>query len=219
MGSESPSSGSDAPPRRRGRPRAVDVDERVLAAARAITVEVGYDATTIEAVAARAGVAKTAIYRRWPNKAVLVYDAVLRAADQHTAVPDTGDVRADLLAVLHTNAAGFRAPSTRGLIAALSGEALRDERVAEMLRDRFFGPRADAIAERVATAVARRELRPTVDAALVPALLTGSLQYLWIVRGSALADDDLARVVEAVIGPHVRTRRGPRGSAGGAATG
>jgi AcrR family transcriptional regulator len=210
MGSESPSSGSDAPARRRGRPRAVDVDDRVLAAARAIEAEVGYDATTVEAVAARAGVAKTAIYRRWPNKGLLIYEAVLGRADHHADVPDTGDVRADLLAVLHANAAGFRVATTRGLIAALSGEAMRDERVAEMLRSRFFGPRADAIAARVATAVARRELGPSVDADLVPALLTGSLQYLWIVRGSALGDDDLARVVDAVLGPHLRARRGPR---------
>jgi AcrR family transcriptional regulator len=210
MGSVSPSSGSDASPRRRGRPRSVDVDERVLAAARAIEAEVGYDATTIEAVAARAGVAKTAIYRRWPNKGVLLYEAVLGRADDHSEVPDTGDLRADLLAVLHANAAGYRTAATRGLIAALSGEALRDDRVAELLRTRFFGPRADAIAVRVEQAVARRELRPTVDAELVPALLTGSLQYLWIVRGSALDDDDLARVVDAVVGPHLRTRRGPR---------
>jgi len=210
MGSESPSSGSDAPPRGRGRPRAADVDDRVLAAARAIEAEVGYDATTIEAVAARAGVAKTAIYRRWPNKGVLIYEAVLGRADHRTPVPDTGDVRADLLAVLHTNAAGFRVAATRGLIAALLGEALRDERLAEVLRTRFFGPRADAIAARVAAAVAQRELRPTVDAALVPALLTGSLQYLWTVRGSTLDDDDLARVVDAVIGPHLRARRTPR---------
>jgi AcrR family transcriptional regulator len=164
---------------------------------------VGFDATTIEAVAERAGVAKTAIYRRWPNKSVLLYEAVLAPADQRPAVPDTGDIRADLLAVLRANASGYDAGARRGLVAAITREALRDERVAELLRTRFFGPRADAIVGRITTAVDRGELRPTVDTALVPALLTGPLQYLRVVRDSALADDDLARIVDAVIGPHL----------------
>jgi AcrR family transcriptional regulator len=198
-----PSSSRDPAPRRRGRPRKDDIDDRVLAAARALEREVGFDATTIEAVAERAGVAKTAIYRRWPNKSVLLYEAVLAPADQRPAVPDTGDIRADLLAVLRANASGYDAGARRGLVAAITREALRDERVAELLRTRFFGPRADAIVGRITTAVDRGELRPTVDTALVPALLTGPLQYLRFVRDSALADDDLARIVDAVIGPHL----------------
>jgi AcrR family transcriptional regulator len=198
-----PSSSRDPAPRRRGRPRKDDIDDRVLAAARALEREVGFDATTIEAVAERAGVAKTAIYRRWPNKSVLLYEAVLAPADQRPAVPDTGDIRADLLAVLRANASGYDAGARRGLVAAITREALRDERVAELLRTRFFGPRADAIVGRITTAVDRGELRPTVDTALVPALLTGPLQYLRVVRDSALTDDDLARIVDAVIGPHL----------------
>ena len=57
----------EAAPRRRGRPRLADVDARVLEAAQAIEREVGYYHTTIEAIAERAGVARTAIYRRWPR--------------------------------------------------------------------------------------------------------------------------------------------------------
>lgn len=198
-----PSTTNDPTPRRRGRPRRVDIDDRVLAAARLLEHEVGYDATTIEAVAARAGVAKTAIYRRWPNKAVLLYEAVLAPADQRPAVPDTGDVRADLLTVLRANASGYGADAKRGLVAAITREALRDERAADLLRTRFLEPRADAITARITTAVARGELRATVDSSLVPALLTGPLQYLRVVRGSALDDGDLARIVDAVIGPHL----------------
>ena len=68
-----PSNAAAAAPRRRGRPRVADIDDRVLEAARAIEREVGYHATTIEAIAERAGVARTAIYRRWPNKGCLLY--------------------------------------------------------------------------------------------------------------------------------------------------
>jgi AcrR family transcriptional regulator len=180
----------------------------VLAAARALEHEVGYDGTTIEAVAERAGVAKTAIYRRWPNKSVLLYEAVLAPASERPAVPDTGDIRADLLAVLRANASGYGADAKRDLVAAITSEALRDERVADLLRTRFLGPRADAIAARIATAVDRGELLATIDSSMVPALLTGPLQYLWVVRGSTLDDDDLARIVHAVIDPHLPRRGG-----------
>jgi AcrR family transcriptional regulator len=207
MGSVPPSSEPAGAPRRRGRPRSTDIDDRVLRAARAIELEVGYDATTVEAIAGQAGVTKTTIYRRWPNKGVLLYEARFGPVDQHPGVPDTGDLRADLLAVLRDNASALRSDAVRGLVAALSSEALTDERVAEALRTRFFGPRADAITQRVETAVARREVRATIDASMVPALLTGPLQYLWVVRDSALDDDDLARIVDAVVGPHLPRRR------------
>jgi len=200
----------EAAPRRRGRPRLADVDARVLEAAQAIEREVGYYHTTIEAIAERAGVARTAIYRRWPNKGLLLYEAMIGPEGQRLPVPDTGDVQADLMTVIEANASGLRAQSSRGFIAALSAEALQDERLAALLRERFFGPRADAIASRVATAVARRELRASIDPAMVPVLLTGSLQYLWLVRGSTLDTADLERVLEAVIGPHrIRRRSGP----------
>jgi len=195
--------GDPATRRGRGRPRAEGIDERVLAAARAIEAEVGYDATSVEAIAERAGVAKTAIYRRWPNKGALLYEAVLGRVEAHPDIPDTGRVRADLLAVLTANAAGFRSPTARGLVAALSADALTDPRLAAILRERFFGPRADAIVARVEAAIARGELLPSVDPGMVPVLLTGSLQYLWLVRGSQLDDADLARVVDAVLGPHL----------------
>lgn len=191
--------------RPRGRPRQEGVDERILAAARELEAEAGYDGTSIESIAERAGVAKTAVYRRWPNKGALLYEAVVGPTEDHPEIPDTGAIRADLLAVLRANAEGFRSPSRRGLVAALSAEALRDGRLAEILRSQFFGRRADAIVARVERAVDRGELEGSVDAGMVPVLMTGSLQYLWIVRGSALDDADLARVVDAVIGPHLPT--------------
>jgi hypothetical protein len=129
---------------------------------------------------------------------------VVGAVETHPSIPDTGAIRADLLAVLAANAEGFRSPARRGLVAALSADALRDPRLAELLRTRFFGPRADAIVARVERAIARGELTEGLDAAMVPVLLTGSLQYLWVVRGRALDDADLERVVDAVIGAFVR---------------
>jgi AcrR family transcriptional regulator len=178
------------------------LEERILEAARSLEQEVGYDAASVDAIAERAGVAKTAIYRRWPKKGALLYEAVLGRAGAHVDVPDTGDVRADLLTVLSANATGLRSASKRPLLAAVMAEALTDGRLAELLRTTFFGPRADAIVARIERAVARGELTARIDAEVVPALLTGSLQYLWIVRGSELDDTTLARLVDAIVAPH-----------------
>src|ERR1700737_3283793 len=65
-------------PRRRGRPRSIDADRRLLDATRVEVAEAGYDRLTIDAVARRAGVARTTLYRRWPTK----LDLVLHMLDQ-----------------------------------------------------------------------------------------------------------------------------------------
>jgi len=194
---------SEQETRPRGRPRKADTDERVLAAARALEAELGYDGTSVDAIAERAGVAKTSIYRRWPNKGLLMYEAVLGQNPRFAEIADTGDIVEDLLAVLTTNAVGFRDRRLRELISNLLADAIRDEALAARLREQFFGPRADAIAARVRVGVERGELAPTIDAGIVPALLTGPLQYLMIVRGSDLHDDDLRRVVLGVVGAHL----------------
>jgi len=80
---------------RQGRPRDPRTQEAILEATRGLLLERGYPALTIDAVAARAGTAKTTIYRRWPGKGALVLDA----AAHHIAigvVPDTGNTRQDL---------------------------------------------------------------------------------------------------------------------------
>jgi AcrR family transcriptional regulator len=194
----------NAPERKRGRPPKAETEALVLTAARELEAEVGYERASIEAIAERAGVAKTGIYRRWPNKGFLMFHAVLGMDTHFAEVPDTGDIAADLFAVVRTNAAGMRDPRARELITNLMAECARDAELARLLRERFFGPRADAIVRRVEAAVERGELAPTIDATLVPALLTGPFQYLMVVRGSDLDDHALHRLVDAVVAPHLR---------------
>src|SRR4051812_3134733 len=67
---------------RRGRPRDTDVDRRVLAAARETIEAHGYAGLSVDAVAERAGVAKTTVYRRWPSKAWLVADLASRLQEE-----------------------------------------------------------------------------------------------------------------------------------------
>ncbi|MFE3291742.1 TetR/AcrR family transcriptional regulator [Rhodococcus sp. NPDC059234] len=77
--------------RRRGRPRNPAIDGAALAAARELLAEVGWDQTTMVAIAERAGVGKPALYRRWPSKTHLVFEAIFGWVDDATPVADAAD--------------------------------------------------------------------------------------------------------------------------------
>jgi len=82
-------------------------------------------------------------------------------------------------------------------------DAATDPPLMAMLRTRFFEPRSDRIIRRVELAVERGELRPGIDATLVPAVLNGAQQYVWGVRSRALDDDELAALVGMIVGGHL----------------
>jgi AcrR family transcriptional regulator len=85
----------------RGRPRDPRRREAILRAAILLVAEVGYDRMTVDALAARAGVSKPTIYRRWPGGKPEIIAEAIRAKRAHSAeLPDTGSLRGDLLAML-----------------------------------------------------------------------------------------------------------------------
>jgi AcrR family transcriptional regulator len=85
----------------RGRPRDPQRREAILDAALTLIAEVGYDRTTIDAIAHRAGASKPTLYRRWPHgKPELVADAIRERHAQTSQIPDTGTLRGDLLALV-----------------------------------------------------------------------------------------------------------------------
>jgi len=102
----------------RGRPRDASIDERALTATRTLLTERGFEATTVQAVAARAGLHASALYRRWPSRLQLITAAVsppLRKIE----VPPTGDLRRDLRRFVRTYLAAFRDPAARAASAGL----------------------------------------------------------------------------------------------------
>ena len=85
----------------RGRPRDPQRRQAILEAALALVAEVGYDRTTVDAIATRAGVSKPTLYRRWPHgKPELVADAIRERHAETSQIPDTGTLRGDLLALV-----------------------------------------------------------------------------------------------------------------------
>jgi AcrR family transcriptional regulator len=177
----------------RGRPRDGACDRAIEAAALDLLVEQGFAGLSIEGVAARAGVAKTTVYRRWDNKADLVIDAFLRSGGDQLASPDTGSVRRDLVEMLH----GFLdMVQTRGdLVQALVAEQRRHPVLAETFRAAFLRNRQAAVREVLARGVARGEIAPDADMGLLADVGAALIWYRLSISGAPLDDDLPERIV------------------------
>jgi len=185
-----------------GRPRDPRVDTAAATAVAELVAEVGYEATTMEAIARRAGVSKTALYRRWPSKGLLVYETLVARVGA-SEVRDTGDIVADLRAVAHANIAAYANPLLRPVLLGLLSDLFRDERLAGALRTQSFAPRAREIEQLVRRAVERGDLVGSAPSKLMPALLTGPLFYELMIQGRPPTRKEVNDLVDALISPHL----------------
>ncbi|HEX6347211.1 TetR/AcrR family transcriptional regulator [Umezawaea sp.] len=139
--------------------RSARVRDAVLAATYAELAEHGYPALTVDAVAARAGVHKTTVYRRWGSVDVLLADALDHTRDTPWPLPDTGSAEGDLIAITTEVAEAF----AHGLVpTAVVAAAFQSPRAADALRD-FYAARQARAALVVVRAVERGELPAGVD--------------------------------------------------------
>jgi AcrR family transcriptional regulator len=153
----------------------------VLAAARELFEERGYDAATIDAVAARSGVAKTTIYRWWPNRASLLVEVL---AEVHTAavpLPAGGEPVRAIVGELRDAAEALNG-LTGKLLSALLGKAQHDPEVREELLDGLFRPRRASTARVLRRAQETGAIRPDVPPDIAADLLFGPLFYRMLVR-------------------------------------
>jgi AcrR family transcriptional regulator len=166
---------ASAPPRSAGRPRSTAADEAILATTMRLLSEQGYDAMSIEGVAAAAGVGKTTIYRRYPSKRDLVVAAISSVATLPPELPDSGSTRDDVLTLLGEMIEILR---RTGVGFSMVGTLLVKERDEPMLiqlfRDRIIRPRIDLASQLLRRGVERGELRPDVQPEVVLPLLVGS---------------------------------------------
>jgi AcrR family transcriptional regulator len=101
-----------------GRPRDASIGERALTATRDLLTERGFDATTVQAVAERAGVHASALYRRWPSRIEMIAEATFPGLDPGSVAP-VGDLRRDLRRFIRAYTAAFTAPAARAAAAGL----------------------------------------------------------------------------------------------------
>lgn len=136
----------------------------------------GYDGLTVEAVATRAGVHKTTVYRRWGSVEALVVDALDLASGDPWPVPDTGEVRADLRALNHEVLVGFTDPVAGPVATAFVVAAARNAATAAALHD-YLVARHEQAGPIVTRAVERGELPAGTDPAEVVRTAVAPLYY------------------------------------------
>ncbi len=122
-----------------GRPRSEASRQVVLDAAYDILAEKGIAAFSIDAVATRAGVARTTIYRWWPNKGQLAVESFLEAVRPQLRFTQTQSAADDIRALLHSNALMLSGPGGR-IVASILAEGQRDPAVAQQYRDSYATP-------------------------------------------------------------------------------
>lgn len=150
----------------RGRPRDPAINAAILTATRELLTEVGYAGLSMEAVAARARVSKPTLYRRYPSKSVLVFDAVF-GKTKSIAMPENGDLLADLREAYDWAVAEFAAPEARAALPGLLAELSGSPGLAHLVRTRVIEPEYTRVHELLERAQRRGEVRPDADLSLV----------------------------------------------------
>ncbi|MEV0427358.1 TetR/AcrR family transcriptional regulator [Micromonospora sp. NPDC049836] len=159
---------------------------------------VGYGRLSIEAVARRAGVSKTAIYRRWRSKLELVLEIVSTVAVQRLPLPDTGALRSDLELLFMIMHRALRHPLAAQIIPDLLAEAARNPQIAQTLEEALRVNQRDLGRQLIDRAVRRGELGSDVDLDLAVDLIVGPLYWRLAVSRTPLALQDLPRLAAVV---------------------
>ena len=144
---------------RTGRPRSAETDLAILDATRAALVELGWGKLTMGDVAARAGVAKTTLYRRWANKNELVLDAVAALFDE-LQLPDRGSLLADVEGVVMEFAELLERPETKTALMAVIAESTHDDALRVRIREAIVDRQKRLVVLGRQRAQARGELPP-----------------------------------------------------------
>ncbi len=163
-------------PARGGRPRSERLHQAILKTAIDLVLEVGFRAVSIESIAAKTGVGKTTIYRRWPNKAAVVMDAFMMRVGSETLFPKTEKVAESIRLQMRTMAKAFRSRDG-ALVKALLAEAQFDAELATAFRERWTLPRRKMALGVLQEAVRKGELRRDIDLEATIDVLYAPLYY------------------------------------------
>ncbi|MFI9585672.1 TetR/AcrR family transcriptional regulator [Streptomyces sp. NPDC052236] len=175
-------------------------------AALALVAETGYAKTTIEGIAARAGVGKQTIYRWWPSKAAVLLEAYLdltaQAADVgddgggESEIPDTGDLEADLKLVLRATVDELNSPAYDGPTRALAAEGMVNAELGAQFVEKLLEPQLQLYVKRLRSAQETGDVRPGIDPRTALELFTGPLTARWLLRTLPLTHEYADAIVE-----------------------
>jgi AcrR family transcriptional regulator len=206
-GRAQPATAQAAAARQRNAPNAARRNEAsrraILTAAFDLVGEVGYAKLSIEGIAARAGVGKQTIYRWWPSKGAVLFDAFLMLSegqdDSGAALPDTGDLEADLKTVLRATVEELNDPRYYEPMRALNIEILHDRALAEAYAERLDAPMKRLKTQRLRSAQRAGQLAEDLDLDVAIDMLWGPLLNRWLQRSGPLTAEYADTVVETAL--------------------
>ncbi|MBH8564617.1 TetR/AcrR family transcriptional regulator [Nostoc sp. CENA67] len=164
-----------------GRPRSTHADQAILQATLDLLAEVGYQSMSIEAIASRAGVGKTTIYRRYTSKEEIVADAI-ESLREDISIPDTGSFWGDMDILIENAAKKIDSPLGRQTLALIISTASSNPQFAQVYWKRYIQLRREAFAKVLERAKFRGEIHLDADIDLIIDLVSGSLYYALIFK-------------------------------------
>lgn len=180
-------------------------DPAILDAALAVVSENGYDAANMNDIAARAGVGKAAIYRRWASKAALVTDALIywRPDLLTKEAPDTGSLAGDFDALIEQIGRIDDDPVPNDLVLRVALEAAHDPDLAAAVDDLVLVKGKGLVAKIVAQAAVRGEIDPDRDWSMVADVVL-AMGLLQVIRGQTADARFVRQVIDTLVLPALR---------------
>lgn len=175
------------------------VTKAITEAVLAEWAEHGYARLSMEAVAKRAGVGKSALYRRWPSKQEMAMAVISEFSVARAATPDTGSLRGDIREALDAVVNWLTDPRFSRILPDLVAETARNPELGEFVKTMIGTPRREHSAEMLRRAVERGELRTDLDLELVLDLLAAPVYWRLSVRASPAEPDYLDKLTDLLV--------------------
>ncbi len=186
-----------------GRPRSARARRAILTAALSLVKQEGFSALTIEGIAREAGVGKPTIYRWWPSKAAIVFEALQNYGQQTLPVPADGLLAERLEAWLKRLFEVLNGQIGE-IVRSLMAEAQRDPVFAVAFRTEFIMMRRQPLLAILREGLGRGELSATTDIEVMADLIYGAMWYRLLVQHAPLDEAYAHEIVTLLPGSAMR---------------
>ena len=193
----------EVPARGRGRPRSAEAEQAILNSTLRMLGTQGVAGTTIEGVAADAGVGKTTIYRRWPTKTDLIMAAISDLVPPGDP-PDTGTMAGDMAALAETQQRRLAGSGLSGIVPRVLAESMGDPVLHEAFVDRVVNPFRELLRLFIGRGIERGELRPDLEVEpLVDLLHSIPIYKILMSRGDPTSLEQVPRAYMPLLAPGI----------------
>jgi AcrR family transcriptional regulator len=188
-------------PRSAGRPRSNAARQAVLDAAFDLAKQLDFSALTIEGIAREAGVGKPTIYRWWPSKGAIVFEALQQHAEKELPLPENLPLAVSLELFLQALFATLN-QDTGTIVRSLMAEAQRDPTFADLFRSQFISVRREPVLQLLHSAIERGELASQTNIAVLADLIYGAMWYRLLTQHAPLDAAFAHEIVHLLFPPH-----------------